>query len=301
MSFYGLKRGKGEKVKKLLILGFITLFTSVLFNGAEATPLATTQVAKLSEVLGPLGYVTDQYDSGQQTYEQATASNLSVGDAMAEGYASAGFGPGIPQIGIASTSAQVSSANGAAKANFVASVLYFFEIQPIGPDQGISQIPVLFSANGQGTAVTGAYSTARTAGYVALFGNGVSYDEASFVFDLYLVENQSVEGNFNENTKQLNLYPSDIYGVTMSAVSETYGLSAGSTAEVDPFIVFDQSTFDAYMASMGQSTFTLNEYYRFVFSENLPLPPTAVPEPGILILLGLSMVSIAGLRRWWKD
>jgi len=27
---------------------------------------------------------------------------------------------------------------------------------------------------------------------------------------------------------------------------------------------------------------------------------TSVPEPGILILLGLSMVSIAGLRRWWK-
>ena len=25
-----------------------------------------------------------------------------------------------------------------------------------------------------------------------------------------------------------------------------------------------------------------------------------VPEPGILILLGLSMMSIAGLRRWWK-
>jgi choice-of-anchor C domain-containing protein len=28
---------------------------------------------------------------------------------------------------------------------------------------------------------------------------------------------------------------------------------------------------------------------------------TPVPEPGILILLGLSMVSIAGLMRWWKE
>jgi hypothetical protein len=26
-----------------------------------------------------------------------------------------------------------------------------------------------------------------------------------------------------------------------------------------------------------------------------------VPEPGILILLGISMASIAGLRRWWKE
>jgi hypothetical protein len=27
----------------------------------------------------------------------------------------------------------------------------------------------------------------------------------------------------------------------------------------------------------------------------------SVPEPGILILLGISMASIIGLRRWWKD
>ena len=28
---------------------------------------------------------------------------------------------------------------------------------------------------------------------------------------------------------------------------------------------------------------------------------TAVPEPGILILLGISMVSVVGLKRWWKE
>jgi hypothetical protein len=31
------------------------------------------------------------------------------------------------------------------------------------------------------------------------------------------------------------------------------------------------------------------------------ITPTPVPEPGILILLGLSMVSIGGLKRWWKE
>ena len=31
------------------------------------------------------------------------------------------------------------------------------------------------------------------------------------------------------------------------------------------------------------------------------LTPTPVPEPGILILLGISMASIVGLRRWWKE
>ncbi len=28
---------------------------------------------------------------------------------------------------------------------------------------------------------------------------------------------------------------------------------------------------------------------------------TPVPEPGILILLGISMISVAGLKRWWKE
>jgi len=26
-----------------------------------------------------------------------------------------------------------------------------------------------------------------------------------------------------------------------------------------------------------------------------------VPEPSIMVLLGISMMSLAGLRRWWKD
>jgi len=287
-------------MKRLLTLGFIAQFILVLFNGAEALPLATTQVDKLCDVVTPLGHVLDQYNSGQQTYEQKTISNLSLSGA--DGYASARFGPGIPQIGITSTSAQVIAVapGWENEANFEASVVYFFEIQPIGADPGITQLPVLFSVRGQGNAVTGQGSLARTAGYVNLFGNGVTYGDASFVFDLNLIENQN-QGDSLNGTKYLNLYPNNIYGVTMSAVSEAWGLSASSTAYIDPFIGFDQSTFDAYMASIGQTTFALNNYYRLVFSENLPLLPTPVPEPGILILLGISMVSIVGFRRRWKE
>ena len=46
-------------MKRLQFLGLITFYILALFNGAEAIPIATTQVSKLSEVLGPLGYVTD--------------------------------------------------------------------------------------------------------------------------------------------------------------------------------------------------------------------------------------------------
>jgi len=286
-----------------LILSLLLVFTGLLspLLSLAAVPLATTQVSKLCELRAG-DYDYDQYDSGQQTYEQATGCDLSVPNAMAEGNGSAGFGPGIPQIGITSTSAQVIAVapGWENEANFEASVVYFFEIQPIGADPGITQLPVLFSVRGQGNAVTGQGSLARTAGYVNLFGNGVTYGDASFVFDLNLIENQN-QGDSLNGTKYLNLYPNNIYGVTMSAVSEAWGLSASSTAYIDPFIGFDQSTFDAYMASIGQTTFALNNYYRLVFSENLPLPPTPVPEPGILILLGISMVSIVGFRRRWKE
>ncbi len=36
-------------------------------------------------------------------------------------------------------------------------------------------------------------------------------------------------------------------------------------------------------------------------TDNIAVGNVAVPEPGILILLGLSMMSVAGLRRRWKE
>lgn len=50
----------------------------------------------------------------------------------------------------------------------------------------------------------------------------------------------------------------------------------------------------------GYMTTYLSDDFSFVVQPYVAPPPTSVPEPGILILLGISMVSIAGLRIRWK-
>jgi len=57
-----------------------------------------------------------------------------------------------------------------------------------------------------------------------------------------------------------------------------------------------------YGLSAGTYNFTLNYAAWNSFPEVLQAPTiTSVPEPGILILLGISMASVVGLRRWWKE
>ena len=282
-------------MKGLQILGFISLFGSVLFNSAEAVEPATTQVSKLCEVQAG-GYDLDQYDSGAQQYEQSISCNVSVADASSGGNPSAGFGPGIPQIGIVKANAQLATYNGIARANFAASVQYYFEIQQIKvvPGTPPALLPVLFSARGEGNSQRVGYGLSQSIGVVYISG---FYNER-FEFEAYVVDEiaydpideEYVEGGFN-GTKFLNLSPNYPYSVSMSAgcslwagpVGQNADASVRCSAQVDPFIAFDQSAFDAMMD--GQ-TFALNEYYRIVFSENLPLPSSPSSSmPWIPLLL----------------
>jgi hypothetical protein len=76
--------------------------------------------------------------------------------------------------------------------------------------------------------------------------------------------------------RPLDLHPNYAYGVVVSAacglwagpVGQDAAASARCSAEVDPVIGFDQARFDEIMDA---NTFPLNEYYAFVFSENLPV------------------------------
>ena len=210
---------------------------------------------------------------------------------------SAGFGPGIPHIGIVMADAQIDTYNGIAKANFAASMQYYFEIQQIKVVPGTipALLPVLFSARGEGYSQRVGYGLSQSTGVVYIAG---FYNER-FEFEAYVVDEvaydpideEYVEGGFND-TKFLNLSPNYPYSVSMSAgcslwagpVGQNAHASIRCSAQVDPFIAFDQSAFNAMM---GDQTFALNEYYRIVFSENLPLPPSpssALPWIPLLLL-----------------
>jgi hypothetical protein len=271
-------------------LSFVLIVGGVLSVSlvSAAVPPATTQVSKLCEVQAG-GYGFDQYDSGQQPDQQAIACNLSVPDATSEGNASAGLGPGIPQVGIATTGAQITTYNGIAKANFSANVQYHFEIQLINvlPNPPPALLPVLFGARGDGYSRRVGYGLARSIGVVHLHGDPLDFDDARFEFEAYVVDETAYdpideeyqEGGFNE-TRSLDLFPSHTYSVVMSTACELWAgpvgqnadASAHCLAKVDPLIGFDQARFDAIM---GANTFPLSQYYAFVFSENVPLPPPA--------------------------
>lgn len=271
-------------MNKLRIIGFISLFIALSFNVAGAVTPATSQVSGLCEVQAGGAYDVDHpYTEAEET-EQTISSNLFIVNAMAEGHASADFGQSLAEIGMAVTSAQINTYNGTSRATFNATVQYHFEIQPIKAVPGTppALLPVLFGARGQGYSQRVGYGFSRSKGEAYIYGTGLTYNDSTrFTFESYVVDEtaydpvdeEEQEDGF-DGIKPLSLNANSQYGVIISASCELWAgpvgqdaaASAIGSAEVDPFIVFDQAAFNAMM---GDDTFTLQEYYKLVFSDNL--------------------------------
>ena len=83
-----------------------------------------------------------------------------------------------------------------------------------------------------------------------------------------------------------------------------------STLPLDEFISMDTYLWDLYGITndwfLG-STFYDPNYIRIpedtviLGVRNLSISLTPVPEPSLMVLLGISVLSLAGLRKWWKE
>lgn len=277
-----------------------------------AVPPATTQVSKRCE-LQVGGYALDQYDSGQKLFSQTTGCDLAIASGTATGaataQATAQFGPDGPRVGVAGTEGQIASDNGIARADFAASVQFHFQIQPIDtvPGSAPGLLPVTFSAYGEGFSERVGYGLSRSTGAAQIFGSPLSFADGYVSFQTEVVDeiaydpvDTEYQGGGFDIAKQLSLYPLYTYGVIVSAacsmwagpVGQDAAASAKCGAVVDPSLSFDQAAFDT---QMGSNTFQLNDYYRFVLSENVALVPE--PPTAWLLLSSLSLLWLVGRRR----
>lgn len=298
---------------------FLALASPFCADRALAVPVATTQVQHLCDVSGDETYF---FGAPLPTPVQHTECSLDssgtgpYGDYTehAEGRAVSSLGTTAGTIGVTTAETLASSYNGIASSNAYAGVSFYFQIESIGgaPVPGISSIPILMSAAGVGHAVLDGYGIVDARGLVQASGGNLDYDDASFEFQAYVVDPVAFdEPNYYANltdsfdeSKSLDLLLTGLYTVSTSAycynwVAPIDGQSNGAVAQcsawVDPMFSFDQAVFDA---QMGSDTFALADYYRLVFSENVPTaPPSPMPLPSSMALAGAGLLGLVLSRR----
>jgi len=294
----------GRRVLPAIAIGMLVL--GISFDDAQTLPSATSQVfiqaGKYSTsnayFIGPdpvplMGITAEDgqtWNNGESSYQAQAIINVS-------------FGPKVPVVGSVSGDAQVNVSGSGAQAVASASgtLKFFFNIEKTGngPFDPI-QLPIYFWAAGQGEVVEG-YGEFGAAAWVAGvsgvdwnnfkigWSGGPKSDSFSQGVSFYLPPN-------DPSTPYLVYVIGNVYASNFSYLINT-SASSQAAVSVDPIIRLDQETFDNIY---GKNSFRLSDYYRLEFSPNLPVS-TAVPEPSLMVLLGISVLSLAGLKRLWKE
>ena len=297
---------------------FLAMTGALSAGRVFAVPVATTQVGHMCDVSGEVVY---SYGGPLPTSVQHTECSLDNSGTgpygpyteHAEGSAVAELGTTAGAIGVTTAQTLAHSVNGIASSRTYAGVTYYFQIELITgqPNPGISSIPTLISAVGVGHAGREGYGIADARGLVQASGGNLDFDDARFEFQAYVVDEIAFDPNDTENltdgfdeSRSLDLLLAGLYTVTTSSscyswVAPIGGQSDGAVAKcsawVDPIFSFDQAAFDV---QMGSDTFALADYYRLVFSENVPTaPPNPIPLPSSMALAGAGLLGLVLSRR----
>ena len=79
------------------------------------------------------------------------------------------------------------------------------------------------------------------------------------------------------------------------AIPLTFTMSGSSFGSLDPFMFNTKYETNHFYAVLRMGTAeSTSSYYGALAS-------VSVPEHYLMVLLGISMMSVAGLRRWWKE
>jgi len=298
---------------------FLALAGPLCADRALAVPVATTQVLHECDVSGGETYfygapLPDVVQRTECSLDSSGTGPYGAYTEHAEGSAVASLGTTAGAIGVTTAKTLASSYNGIAESITYAGVRFYFQIESIdeAPMSGISSIPILMSAAGVGHAVLDGYGFVDARGWVQAYGGNLDSDDASFDFRAYVFDPDAFDtpndyanltDSFDES-KSLDLLLTGLYTVYTEAscwswVAPIDGQSNGATgtcsAWVDPMFSFDQAAFDA---QMGADTFALADYYRLVFSENVPTaPPNPMPLPSSMALAGAGLLGLALSRR----
>jgi hypothetical protein len=182
-----------------------------------------------------------------------------------------------------------------ASAQSTASILYFVQVST-REDAGLvwrpAEVPVNFRAIASTTGPASASVELRYAG------------ASDFLFIDSASSFPGADRHAFDRSVALSIAPDSLLQVglvaNVSAVANTQAgtFSSAGHALADPTFRFDQRAFDLYALSVGETTFKLEDHYRFEFSPSITAAdPAPVSAPVGMLGAGLMVMVLGVLRR----